>query len=105
LQVLSYPIMDHDFGSGSYREHGGNPLIMNRADMEYFWGHYVPDPARRDDFLASPLRCPDLRRLPPAVMLIAEYDPLRDEGLTYAERLREAGIEVALKHYDDMAHG
>lgn len=105
LQALVYPVTDHDFESGSYREHGDRGLPLGAKDMRWFWDHYVPDVSDRDDPDAAPLRAADLTGLPPAIVIVAEYDPLRDEGLAYARRLEEAGVPVTLRHYSDVAHG
>jgi acetyl esterase len=104
-QVLVYPVTDHDLTTPSYLEHGSNDLLLlTTPAMEWFWGHYVPEEAARSNPEASPLRAPDVGNLPPATVVIAEYDPLRDEGLAYAERLREAGVPVTIHRYDDMPH-
>jgi acetyl esterase len=103
LQVLVYPVTDHDMTTASYAEHGADALI-GRREMEWFWDHYV-DTAQRANPEVSPLRAPDVSNLPPAIMAIAEYDPLRDDGIAYAERLRAAGTEVTLRRYDDVFHG
>jgi acetyl esterase len=73
--------------------------------MMWFIDHYLRDARDRDDPRFAPLRQPDLRGLPPALVLAAEYDPLRDEGERYAERLRVAGIPTRLIRYDGMIHG
>jgi acetyl esterase len=104
FQVLVYPVTDHDFERASYAEHGTG-YLLGRDEMAWFWDHYVPDEALRDDPRASPLRAADLEDLPPALVLIAEYDPLRDEGLAYARRLEEAGVPVTVRRYDDVTHG
>jgi len=104
FQVLVYPVTDHDFGRPSYDEHGDG-YLLGRAEMAWFWDHYVPDRERRDDPRASPLRSEDLSGLPPALVVIAEYDPLRDEGLEYARALSEAGVAVEVEHFDDVIHG
>jgi acetyl esterase len=104
LQVLVYPVTDHDFTTGSYRERAGDDGLFSRRSMEWFWDQYVPDPVERANPEASPLRAPDLSGLPPAAVVTAEYDPLRDEGRAYAQRLRDAGVAVMADHYDDMAH-
>jgi acetyl esterase len=104
-QVLVYPVTDHDMTTASYLEHGSNDLLLlGTPAMAWFWDLYVADVAARDDPEASPLRATDLGGLPPAIVVIAEYDPLRDEGLAYAERLRAAGVPVTIHRYDDMPH-
>ena len=72
--------------------------------MNWFTAHYLPDPDTRTDPEAAPLRASDLSGLPPAIVLTAEYDPLRDDGIAYAQRLRDAGVSVTHHHYDDMIH-
>jgi acetyl esterase len=104
LQVLIYPVTDHDLTRASYVEHGASHYPCGLAEMEWFWDLYV-DPARRGDPDASPLRAPSLAGLPPALVLIAEFDPLRDEGLAYAERLEAEGVGVEVILFDDMLHG
>jgi acetyl esterase len=104
LQVLVYPVTDHDMTTASYVEHGARGLI-GRQEMEWFWNHYVVDVAQRENSEVSPLRAPDVSKLPPAIVAVAEYDPLRDDGLAYADRLRAAGTDVTLRRYDDVFHG
>ena len=105
LQVLVYPVTDHDMTTDSYRVHGSGPeTFLTSDEMAWFWDQYVADPADRETPEASPLRAPSLAGLPPTVVVTAEYDPLRDEGLGYVARLREAGNEVTHHHYDDMVH-
>ncbi|HEV2512123.1 alpha/beta hydrolase [Bosea sp. (in: a-proteobacteria)] len=103
LQVLLYPVTDCDLGRASYRsESDGMPIT--RADMVWFFDHYVPDGQRADPAI-SPLREPDLSGMPRTLIMVAEHDVLRDEGEAYAARLREAGTEVELKRYDGAPHG
>lgn len=105
LQVLVYPITDHVTTTTSYVQHGSGPdTYLTTAEMTWCWDCYVPSPAARDNPEVSPLRAPDLSALPPAIVLTAEYDPLRDEAIAYAERLRAAGVPVTHHHYDDMIH-
>ena len=103
-QILIYPVTDADFERSSYTN-PANQLLLTTEAMAWFWDHYVPDLARRREPDASPLRAPDLSGLPPAVVLTAEYDVLRDEGEAYAERLREAGVPVELKRHEGQTHG
>jgi len=105
LQVLICPVVDHDMTNASYRERGSGPdLFLTADDMAWFWNHYVPDPAARSAPDASPLRAEDLSNLPPAIVITAEYDPLRDEGIAYAQRLQAAGVPVTHRHHDDQFH-
>jgi acetyl esterase len=103
-QLLQVPVTDHDFTRPSYRAYAsGHGLTL--AAMRWFWDHYVPDGSRRDERDASPLRAHDLSRLPPAIVLTAECDPLRDEGRAYADRLRAAAVPVTYLEYPGMVHG
>jgi acetyl esterase len=103
-QALIYPVTDHDFERPSYRENAEG-YLLSRADMRWFWGHYLPEPERRADPYASPLRAEKLGELPPATVVTAEFDPLRDEGEAYAARLAEAGVPVECERYEGMIHG
>ncbi|PJN29611.1 alpha/beta hydrolase [Kitasatospora sp. CB02891] len=103
-QLLVYPNTDHAADTPSVREHD-DPLLFNRRSVAWYWGHYLADPADGADPLASPLRAPSLAGLPPATVITAEYDPLRDEGEAYARALRAAGVPVELRRYDGMPHG
>jgi acetyl esterase len=105
LQLLVCPVVDHDMTTTSYRERGSGPdLFITAKDMEWFWNLYLPDPPARSVPDASPLRAEDVSNLPPAIVITAEYDPLRDEGIAYAQRLEAAGVSVTHRHHDDMFH-
>jgi len=103
-QILIYPVTDADFERPSYTD-PANQLLLTTEAMAWFWDHYAPDAARRDEPDASPLRAADLSGLPPAVVLTAEYDVLRDEGEAYADRLREAGVPVNFMRHAGQTHG
>ncbi|RIL06891.1 MAG: lipase [Proteobacteria bacterium] len=103
-QVLTYPVTDADFERASYRDNAEG-YLLTRKGMQWFWDHYVPDAARRSDAYAAPQRAATLAGLPPATVITAEYDPLRDEGEAYAARLREAGVATTLTRYDGQIHG
>lgn len=102
--VLAYPVTDCDFERPSYND-PANQLLLDRAAMEWFWGHYLADPAARANPDASPLRDPDLAGLPPTVVLTAEHDPLRDEGEEFAARLEAAGVDVRMRRFEGQMHG
>lgn len=104
MQVLLYPVTDWRTDSDSHVQHSAGYIITGE-DMDWFWGHYVPDPARRGDPDASPLRAETLAGVAPAYISTAEYDLLRDDGIDYAARLREHGVEVTAEHFDDQMHG
>ena len=103
LQVLIYPITDHDLERVSYID-PANQLLLDRDSMIWFWNHYAPDPGVRDHPDASPLRG-TLSGSPPALVLIPEYDVLRDEGQAYAVALGGAGVPVQLNIFDGQMHG
>jgi acetyl esterase len=104
LQVLVYPVTDCDVDNASYTD-PQNQLLLSRDSMIWFWDHYAPDAADRTNPDASPLRAADLSGLPPAVVITAEHDPLRDEGEAYAKRLEEAGNTVQFQRFDGQMHG
>jgi acetyl esterase len=83
FQVLAYPVTDADFDTASYHEFAEGRLLT-RADMMWFWDQYAPDTAQRSDPNLSPLRADTLADSPPALILVAALDPLRDEGERYA---------------------
>ncbi|MEO0981471.1 MAG: alpha/beta hydrolase fold domain-containing protein [Pseudomonadota bacterium] len=103
LQILVYPVTDAAMDRDSYID-TQNQLLLTSELMTWFWDHYAPDAADRASVEASPLRADDLAGLPPAIMLLAEYDVLRDEGEAYAEKLRVAGVPVTLKVFERQMH-
>lgn len=105
LQVLVYPAVDPTMATPSYRRHGDDSYLVSALDMRWFWEQYVPDPALRRSPDAGPIQAESLRDLPPALVLVAEYDVLRDEALAYADRLADDGVDVTVDHYDTMIHG
>lgn len=104
FQALVYPVTNYDYGTDSYRENAAG-YLLERASMEWFWGHYLRSEADGASAKASPLRHTNLTGLPPAIVITAEFDPLRDEGETYAERLRAAGVPVEFMRFAGEIHG
>lgn len=102
-QLLVYPSVDATLSCPSVTENGAGRWLES-GDMRWFLEQYLPTPADRADALASPLSATDLTGLPPAVVAVAGYDPLRDEGIAYAERLGAAGGAVRLLHFPTLTH-
>ncbi|KUI14765.1 esterase [Mycolicibacterium acapulense] len=102
-QLLIYPMIAADFETESYRLYGKG-FYNPRPALQWYWDQYVPSPADRTHPYASPLQGP-LDRLPPAVVVFAGHDPLRDEGVAYAEALEAAGVPVARCTFDGGIHG
>ena len=104
FQLLIYPATDF---AERYRSQDlfAEDLFLTDENMKWFEGHYVPKGTDLTDPRLSPLRAKDLSGLPPALIVTAGFDPLRDEGEAYAQKLQEAGVEVALRRHDDLIHG
>lgn len=103
-QLLIYPVTDCDFTRPSYAELADG-YFLTTAGMRWFWGHYLREAADARDPYAAPLRAPRLHGLPSATIVIAGYDPLRDEGEAYGLRLRDEGVPVEMQRYPGMLHG
>jgi acetyl esterase len=104
LQVLAYPPTDLDAIFPSTIEYGEG-YFLTRGEMEWFHTSYLVDRSQASDPYISPLRARDLSKLPPAVILTGEYDPLRDQGEAYAARLRLSGVPVVGVRYTGAIHG
>lgn len=104
FQALCVPVLDFNFGRASYAENAEG-YGLTRKGMQWFWGHYLANEGYGENPYASPLRAKDLSKLPPAYVGTSEYDPLRDEGIAYAEKLKAAGVPVEHQHYAGMIHG
>jgi acetyl esterase len=104
-QVLFYPATDASFNTRSYRRFATG-YWLRRDTMQWFWGQYVADETLRTEVTASPLRASlnELARLPPALILTAEADVLRDEGEAYARKLSDAGVDITSRRYQGVVH-
>jgi acetyl esterase len=103
-QLLTYPVTGMGFKSESYTSNGTG-YFLTKDMMVWFGVQYVPSGHPIEDPLLSPLYAADLSKLPPATVITAEYDPLRDEGEAYAKKLQEAGVPTKLIRYDGVFHG
>ena len=103
-QLLLYPVTQYEPETASYQSYGDGSFGLSQAEMAWFWQHYLSHPADGQNPLASPLLTRNFRGLPPAHILTAEYDVLRDEGEAYAAKLQQAGVPVQLKRYDGAIH-
>jgi acetyl esterase len=104
FQALIYPVTDATMSQPSYQEHADDATLTT-AVVQHFIRTYLPADADRRDPTISPLFARDFAGLPPAIVIVAEYDPLRDEGFAYAHRLQEAGVPVQLEHFAHSMHG
>jgi acetyl esterase len=104
FQLLVYPVTNFAYDTASYTANAGGYLLTQK-DMRWFWDQYLRTPADGADPIASPARAMSLAGLPPAHVITAEFDPLRDEGEAYADALRAAGVPTTSTRYDGMIHG
>jgi acetyl esterase len=104
FQVLIYPQTDLTFSTPSHQEYGSG-YLLERDSLEWYKKQYLPKNVSPENPHISPLFFHDFSSLPPALIITAEYDPMRDEGETYAECLRSAGVPTILKRYPGMVHG
>ena len=105
LQLLFYPVTDAAFDTASYHQLAEG-YHLRRDAMMWFWDQYTRNPSERNEITASPLRAgvAQLKRLPPALIVTAEADVLRDEGEAYANKLREAGVRVTAARFQGTIH-
>ena len=104
FQLLIYPGTDQQMGHPSI-DINGDGYLLTKKSMVYFRGHYLPRQADWLDWRASPLLAKSLAKLPPAFLMTAGFDPLRDEGKAYADRLAKEGVKTEYKNHADMVHG
>lgn len=103
MQLLIYPATDA-YGRRPSRQLFGQGFLLTLVDIDWFEDHYLPDRATAADPRASVMRAENFAGLPPAYVVTAGFDPLRDEGEAYAERMREAGVHVALRRQAGLVH-
>lgn len=103
FQCLLYPVTDAEMSRPSYSENGSG-YLLETTTMEWFWDTYCPDLEQRLNADASPLRAKNLADLPPALVVTAEFDPLRDEGNAYAHALQAAGNSATLMCCEGLVH-
>jgi acetyl esterase len=104
FQMLLYPVCDAAMDTSSYTENS-SLFPLSAEEMAWFWEQYVPVTEDRLHPYASPLRAASLAGLPPAHIITAELDPLRDEGRAYARALAAADVRTSYANYDGMVHG
>ena len=103
FQLLIYPATDLTCSAPSHKTN--TEYILSPDDIRWFMGHYLRSDADRRNPLASPSFAANFRELPPALIITAEFDPLRDEAEDYGKKLREAGVPVQVSRYEGMVHG
>jgi len=103
-QVPIYPVIDRSFDTDSYEENADG-YLLTRADIQRFWDHHLDDDLDARNPYAVPIHAPGPGSLLPATVVTAGFDPLRGEGIAYADGLESAGGPVTYRHHDDMIHG
>lgn len=101
-QFLITPVLDYSFDTLSYNSNFKFNLTTEK--MKWFWDHYLNDPSEGTEIFVSPLKVQSAEHLPETLLVTAEFDPLRDEGLAFGEKLKVAGVNVEILHYDDLVH-
>jgi len=104
MQLLVYPVTDWSFQTDSYVDNAEG-YQLTKDTMIWYWDQYVSHDGDAQDPYAAPLKAPDLSGLPSALVITAEFDPLRDEGEAYANRLKDAGVPTSCTRYLGMIHG
>lgn len=99
-QVAAYPVTDHPSARHASYEENKAGYLLTAELITWFWDQYVADASQWNE--ASPLRTPDLSKLPPSFIFTAHFDPLRDEGKAYADRLKAAGVDTVYKNYNNI---
>lgn len=102
-QVLIYPVMQHSFETSSYQKYADG-YFLTKKDMEWFWNQYLEKAEDGKQPYASPLLAPDISGLPSALIVLAEFDPLYDEGRAYGEKMKGGGVPVKIQNYPTI-HG
>jgi acetyl esterase len=103
LQLLIYPATEAELDTYSHKTF--TDYFLTKEDINWFWGHYLRSPADRQNRRVAPALAKSLVGLPPALIITAEFDPLRDEGEAYGEKLRAHGVPVSVTRYEGMIHG
>jgi acetyl esterase len=105
FQLLIYPATDAALDTPSQKQFQDDGYILSKQDMVWFWDHYLNGDKDKTNQYACPAEASSLRGLPPALVVTAGFDPLRDEGETYAARLQEAGVKAECIRYEGVTHG
>lgn len=104
LQLMVYPVTERDFGTTSYQQNADG-YGLTQDTMRWYWDHYLANDADATNPYAAPMLAKDLSSLPAALVITAEFDPLRDEGEAFAHLLEAAGVATQCTRYDGMTHG
>ena len=102
-QLMVYPVTERNFNTGSYSSNADG-YGLTHLGMAWYWDHYMAQDSDAENPYAAPMKASDLSGLPPAMVITAEYDPLRDEGEAYAARLQAAGVPTVCTRYDGQIH-